>query len=214
MQLKQLLFGEFWLLMTQFSTHDLLHRVGESWKYMPFKGTQQQSIGVLLLWCDDCDIMTSFGLDMYCGVPQCLNALWIFIGKIESPKHDSQQWFVYRQNNGACVTWVMCYRMLLEAWHMLTSKLFPRHRGNHPSADEAVLKVWLTSTATNNSKTSQRQMRSYDLIYTVLHFILHHQIELNKKIQFPSFPFQCVNKNVECMVLSHYNDVTMSIKTS
>ena len=45
-------------------------------------------------------IMTSFGLDMYCGVPKFLHALWIFIGKIESTKRDSQQWFVSRQNNG------------------------------------------------------------------------------------------------------------------
>ena len=45
---------------------------------------------VLFRSCYDCDsIMTSGGLNTFCDVAQCMNRLWIFITKLESPKGDS-----------------------------------------------------------------------------------------------------------------------------
>ena len=59
---------------------------------------------MLLLCCYHCDrIMTSRSLNTYCDVTQCMNGLWIFITKIESPKGDSQTWSSPPRNNGACV---------------------------------------------------------------------------------------------------------------
>ena len=47
--------------------------------------------------------MTSRSLNTYCDVTQCMNGLWIFITKHESPKDDSQTWSSPPRNNGACV---------------------------------------------------------------------------------------------------------------
>ena len=47
--------------------------------------------------------MTSRSLNTYCDVTQCMNVLWIFITKHESPKGDSQTWSSPPRNNGACV---------------------------------------------------------------------------------------------------------------
>ena len=47
--------------------------------------------------------MTSHSLNTYCDVTHCMNGLWIFITKLESPKGDSQTWSSPPRNNGACV---------------------------------------------------------------------------------------------------------------
>ena len=47
--------------------------------------------------------MTSRSLNTYCDVTQCMNGLWIFITKHESPKGDSQTWSSPPGNNEACV---------------------------------------------------------------------------------------------------------------
>ena len=49
--------------------------------------------------------MTSRRLNTYCDIVQCMNGLWIFITKHESPKPkgDSYTWSAPTRNNGACV---------------------------------------------------------------------------------------------------------------
>ena len=47
--------------------------------------------------------MTSRSLNTYCDVTQCMNGLWMFITKHESPKGDPQTWSSPPRNNGACV---------------------------------------------------------------------------------------------------------------
>ena len=82
-----------------FQIHNLLHCVDESWWNMPFKETQlddgvlDDAVAMLLpLWLHAAVlwVMTSHSLNTYCDVTQCMNGLWIFITKLESPKGDSQ----------------------------------------------------------------------------------------------------------------------------
>ena len=59
---------------------------------------------VLLLCCYDCDsIMTSCALNTYCDITQCMNGLWIFITKLESPKQGRLTTIIRTASKQLCV---------------------------------------------------------------------------------------------------------------
>ena len=100
-----------------FQIRNLLHCVDESWWNMPFKGTRlsdgQCCCYAVTIVTACSSIMTSRSLNTYYDVTQCMNGLWIFITKLESPKGDSQTWSSPPRNNGACVITSWVYQAIL-----------------------------------------------------------------------------------------------------
>ena len=72
--------------------YNLFHNVAESWWNMPLRGTRPGDAVAYVIVATVIrllSIMMSRGLNTYCDVTQCMNGLWIFITKHESPKGNS-----------------------------------------------------------------------------------------------------------------------------
>ena len=75
-----------------FQIRNLFHCIVEYWWNMPFKGTRHGDAVAYVIVATLIrlfSIVMSRGLNTYCDVTQCMNGIWIFIAKLESPKGDS-----------------------------------------------------------------------------------------------------------------------------